>query len=166
VLKLSNILRRLLRSQENFVPLREELSFVDDYLDIEVARSGSDKLAIFKEIDEDTLEAFVPAMLLQPIVENSIKHGLAPKVEGGEIRIRTVLEQGHLVIEVRDNGIGMSEGRLARAAGEGIGMSNVRARLKLLYGEEFRFQITSRPGMGTQVRIEVPELVSLSPVAT
>jgi two-component system sensor histidine kinase YesM len=60
----------------------------------------------------------------------------------------------------------MSEGRLARAAGEGIGMSNVRARLKLLYGEEFRFQITSRPGMGTQVRIEVPELVSLSPVAT
>ena len=166
VLKLSNILRRLLRTQENFVPLREELSFVDDYLDIEVARSGADKLAIFKEIEENTLEAFVPAMLLQPIVENSIKHGLAPKIEGGEIRIRTVLESGHLVIEVQDNGIGMSEARLARVYGEGIGMSNVRARLKLLYGEEFQFHITSRPGIGTQVRIEVPELVSLSPAIT
>ena len=91
---------------------------------------------------------------------------MAPKIEGGEIRIRTVLENGHLVIEVQDNGIGMSEARLARVYGEGIGMSNVRARLKLLYGEEFRFHITSRPGIGTQVRIEVPELVSLSPAIT
>jgi two-component system LytT family sensor kinase len=163
VIKLSNILRRLLRTQETFVPLREELNFVDDYLDIEVARSGPEKLSIHKEIEENTLEAFVPAMLLQPIVENSIKHGLAPKIEGGEIRIRTALEDGHLVIEVEDNGIGMSESRLTRATGEGIGMSNVRARLKLLYGDEFRFDVTSRPGIGTQVRIEVPELVSVAP---
>jgi two-component system LytT family sensor kinase len=165
VIKLSNILRRLLRTQENFVPLREELSFVDDYLDIEVARSGSEKLSIQKQIDENTLEAFVPAMLLQPIVENSIKHGLAPKIEGGEIRIRTALEDGRLVIEVEDNGIGISESRLAHVYGEGIGMSNVRARLKLLYGEEFRFEINSRPGIGTQVRIEVPELVSVVPAS-
>src|ERR1700693_143253 len=123
VIKLSNILRRLLRTQETFVPLREELNFVDDYLDIEVARSGPEKLAIPQESEENTLEAFVPAMLLQPIVENSIKHGLAPKVGGGAIRIRTALEDGHLVIEVEDNGIGMSESRLARASGEGIGMS-------------------------------------------
>jgi len=80
VLKLSNILRRLLRKHETFVPLREELDFIDDYLDIEVIRFGRDKLQIFKEIDEETLDAFVPSMLLQPIIENAIKHGLAPRL--------------------------------------------------------------------------------------
>ena len=89
VVKLSNILRRLLRKQDNFVPLRDELAFVDDYLDIEVARFGRDKLQIFKEVDEQTLDHFVPSMMLQPIIENSIRHGLAPRLEGGEIHIRT-----------------------------------------------------------------------------
>ena len=88
VLKLSNILRRLLRKHETFVPLREELEFIDDYLDIEVIRFGRDKLQIFKEMDDDTLEAFVPSMLLQPMIENSIKHGLAPRLEGGQIHLR------------------------------------------------------------------------------
>src|SRR6185437_9329250 len=74
VLKLSNILRRLLRKHETFVPLHEELEFIDDYLDIEVARFGRDNLDIIKHIDEETLEAFVPSMLLQPIVENCLKH--------------------------------------------------------------------------------------------
>ncbi|HMD32891.1 MAG TPA: histidine kinase, partial [Candidatus Acidoferrales bacterium] len=167
VLKLSNILRRLLRQQENFVPLREELHFVDDYLDIEVARSGRDKLEIAKEIDENSLDVFVPSMLLQPIVENAIKHGLAPKLEGGVIVIRTVLDEGRLRIEIEDNGQGMTEARLARVHEEGIGMSNVQARLKLLYGDDFRFEISSRLGAGTVVRIEVPELVSeLLPAAS
>ena len=166
VLKLSNILRRLLRQQENFVPLREELHFVDDYLDIEVARSGRDKLEIAKEIDEHTLDIFVPSMLLQPIVENAIRHGLGPKLEGGVITIRTALDDGRLRIEIEDNGQGMTEARLARVHGEGIGMSNVQARLKLLYGEDFRFEITSRLGAGTTVRIEVPELVSELPAVS
>ena len=91
VLKLSNILRRLLRKHETFVPLQEELGFVDDYLDIEVARFGRDNLQIFKQVDQNTLEAFVPSMLLQPIVENSLKHGLAAKLDGGQITIRTSL---------------------------------------------------------------------------
>jgi len=166
VLKLSNILRRLLRQQENFVPLREELHFVDDYLDIEVARSGRDKLEIAKEIDEGSLDIFVPSMLLQPIVENAIRHGLAPKLEGGVITIRTALEEGRLRIEVEDNGLGMTEARLARVHEEGIGMSNVQARLKLLYGDDFRFEIASRLGEGTSVRIEVPELVSELPAVS
>src|SRR5205814_138919 len=80
VLKLSNILRRLLRRHETFVPLREELQFIDDYLDIEVARFGKDNLDIVKHIDEAALESFVPSMLLQPMVENCLKHGLAPKL--------------------------------------------------------------------------------------
>src|SRR5436305_14804005 len=83
VLKLSNILRRLLRKHETFVALREELQFIDDYLDIEVARFGRENLEIVKHVDQEALEAFVPSMLLQPIVENCLKHGLAPKLGGG-----------------------------------------------------------------------------------
>jgi len=166
VLKLSNILRRLLRQQENFVPFREELAFVDDYLDIEVARSGRDKLEIAKQIDPASLEAFVPAMLLQPIVENAIRHGLAPKLEGGVITLRSMVEDGRMRIEIEDNGLGMTEARLARVHDEGIGMSNVHERLRLLYGEDFRFEITSRLGSGTLVRIDVPELVSELPAVS
>jgi len=163
VIKLGSILRRLLRKQENFVPLREELSFVDDYLDIEVARFGKDKLQIHKELDEDTLEAYVPSMLLQPIVENSIKHGLAHKLEGGEIRIRTARRDARLIIEVEDNGIGMPTSRISSLSAEGeqkgIGISNVHERLRVLYGDDFRFDIHSVEGRGTYVRIDVPDLV-------
>src|SRR5213596_2067462 len=109
VLKLSNILRRLLRKHETFVPLREELQFIDDYLDIEVARFGKDNLDIVKHIDEATLESFVPSMLLQPIVENCLKHGLAPKLEGGRIHLRTANRDGRLLIEIEDNGVGIPE---------------------------------------------------------
>ena len=79
VVKLRNILRRLLRKHETFVALRDELSFIDDYLDIEVVRFGRDKPASLKEVDERSLDAFVPSMMLQPMIENSIKHGLAPR---------------------------------------------------------------------------------------
>ena len=164
VVKLSSILRRLLRKHETFVPLREELDFIDDYLDIEVARFGRDNLQIFKQVDERTLEAFVPSMLLQPIVENSLKHGLALKLEGGQIRIRTSSHDGRLVIEVEDNGIGIPEGRLPQVYADGIGISNVHERLRVLYGGDFRMDITSREGKGTLIRIEVPELVSALPV--
>src|SRR6201987_1751539 len=108
VLKLSNILRRLLRKHETFVPLREELSFIDDYLDIEVARFGHDNLDIVKEIDEVTLETFIPSMLLQPMVENSLKHGLAPKLEGGRIFLRTSNSGGGRGTEDVEQGAGVA----------------------------------------------------------
>jgi two-component system LytT family sensor kinase len=160
VLKLGNILRRLLRKHETFVALQEELNFIDDYLDIEVARFGRDNLQIFKHVDQNTLEAFVPSMLLQPIVENSLKHGLAAKLEGGQITIRTSLNNGRLVIEVEDNGAGIPEERMPQVYVDGIGISNVHERLRVLYGDDFRMQISSRQGAGTLIRIEVPELVS------
>jgi two-component system, LytTR family, sensor kinase len=163
VLKLSNILRRLLRKHETFVPLREELDFIDDYLDIEVIRFGPDKLQIFKEIDEETLEAFVPSMLLQPIVENAIKHGLAPRLAGGQIHIRTHRRDGRLAIEIDDNGMGMSPERLLEVYGGGIGISNVHERLRLLYGDQFEMDIRSQAGEGTQIRIEIPELATVEP---
>jgi two-component system LytT family sensor kinase len=160
VLKLSKILRRLLRKHETFVPLREEIEFIDDYLDVEVARFGRDKLEIIKQIEDDTLESFVPSMLLQPIVENCLKHGLAPKLDGGRIQLRTMARQGRLVIEIEDNGTGISEEKMPHVYVEGIGLSNVRERLRVLYGEDFHLVIRSREGEGTLIRIEVPEVVT------
>jgi len=166
VLKLSNILRRLLRKHETFVPLREELEFIDDYLDIEVIRFGRDNLQFFKEVDEETLDAFIPSMLLQPIVENAIKHGLAPRLAGGQIRLRTQRRDGRLSIQIEDNGLGMSAERLAEVYGGGIGISNVHERLRLLYGDQFEMDIRSREGEGTQIRIEIPELAAAETAAS
>jgi two-component system LytT family sensor kinase len=159
VLKLSSILRRLLRQHETFVPLREELSFIDDYLDIEVARFGPDKLQFFHEVEDETLDAFVPSMLLQPIVENAVKHGLTPKLEGGEIRLRSHRTEGRLVIEVEDNGTGIPEHRHPDINRSGIGLRNVRERLQIIYGNDFHLDIDSRHGEGTRIRIDIPELV-------
>jgi two-component system LytT family sensor kinase len=97
IVKLANILRRLLRKGDAFVQLREEFEFIDDYLDIEVVRFGRDKLTVVKDLDPASLDVVVPSMLLQPLVENSIKHGLAPKIEGGTIYLRSRLTEGHLV---------------------------------------------------------------------
>jgi two-component system LytT family sensor kinase len=166
VLKLGNILRRLLRKHETFVALQEELNFIDDYLDIEVARFGRDNLQIFKHVDQNTLDAFVPSMLLQPIIENSLKHGLAAKLAGGQITIRTSLSDGRLAIEVEDNGAGIPEERMPQVYVDGIGISNVHERLRVLYGNDFELKISSRQGAGTLIRIEVPELVSEMPGAS
>src|SRR5260370_13817466 len=152
VRKLSNILRRLLRKHETFVPLREELQFIDDYLDIEVARFGKDNLDIVKQIDDAALEAFVPSMLLQPMVENCLKHGLAPKLGGGKIELRTTNSDGRLRIEIEDNGVGISEEKMPHVDVEGIGLSNVRERVRVLYGTDFHLDIWSRPGEGTVIR--------------
>ncbi len=166
VLKLSNIMRRLLRKHETFVPLREELQFIDDYLDIEVARFGRDNLEIIKHLEDETLESFVPSMLLQPIVENCLKHGLAPKLGGGKIQLRTATANGRLRIEIEDNGVGISEEKMPHVYVEGIGLSNVRERLRVLYGTDFQLDIQSRPEEGTVIRIDIPELVSTAqPVA-
>jgi two-component system LytT family sensor kinase len=165
VVKLSNILRRLLRKHETFVALREELDFIDDYLDIEVVRFGRENLQIFKEIDERTLDAFVPSMMLQPIVENSLKHGLSGKLEGGHICIRTTLNDGRVQIEIEDNGVGISELRMPQVYVQGIGISNVHERLKILYGADFTMDIRSREGEGTRIRIDVPEVMPVFPPA-
>ena len=159
VIKLSNILRRLLRKHETFVVLEEELDFIDDYLDIEVARFGRDNLLIHKQIDERSLEAFVPSMLLQPIVENSLKHGLAAKLGAGELTIKTFLQDGRLVISIEDNGVGIPKERMGQVFKDGIGISNVNERLRVLYGADFKMEISSEEGEGTRIRIEIPEVI-------
>ncbi len=157
IYKLSNILRRLLRKTENFSLLRDEISFIDDYLAIEMVRFG-DKLRFHKDIAENTLERLVPSMILQPIIENSIKHGLANKIDGGMVRLRTWLEGTRLHISVEDDGLGIEESKLSTLFEQGIGVSNVNERLRVLFGPGYRMIIDSKPGQGTQTIIEIPEL--------
>lgn len=157
IFKLSTILRRLLRKQEALAPLRDELAFIDDYLSIEVVRFG-DKLKIVKEIDSNTVNTLIPSMLLQPIVENSIKHGLSPKVGGGTIWIRSAVQGARLQLELEDDGVGIRPDAIPDVFRSGIGVSNVYERLKVLFGNEFDMVIEHRPGGGTRVRIQIPEL--------
>ena len=165
VVKLANILRVLLKDREAFLPLREELQFTDDYLDIEVVRFGS-KLNVVKEIAENTLDIVVPGMLLQPLIENSIKHGLEPRIGGGTVTLRSrVTEEGRLMVEVEDDGVGMGPEHddvspvsgLVRP-GTGIGVRNVRERMEVLYGKLATVEINSRPGRGTKVTLLMPIL--------
>ncbi len=162
ILKLAAILRRLLHSAESFVPLREEVEFIDNYLDIEVVRFGRDTLKVVKDLDPESLAVMVPSMLLQPLVENCIKHGLSPKVEGGSITLRSRLIKSRLVVEVEDDGVGMGAAQLLEQpdgfGGGGIGMANVAERLKVLYGDAAKMMIENREGGGTLIRLRLPIL--------
>lgn len=162
IVKLSHILRVLLRDRDAFVPLSEELDFTDDYLDIECVRFG-DKLKVVKEISPDTLNIIVPSMLLQPLIENSIKHGLEPRISGGTVTLRSRVDEGRLLLEIEDDGVGIEPGGPTTAPvsglvreGSGIGMRNVRERIQVLYGDEASVDIVSRPGRGTRVSLRMP----------
>ncbi len=161
--RLSKILRRLLRQQENLTTLGEELSFIEDYLSIEMVRFG-EKLRFVKEIEPATLDLLVPSMLLQPLVENSIRHGLSNKVDGGTIRVRSRLAGKRLQILVEDDGVGIPEAKLATLFEHGIGVNNVNERLKVLFGGDYRMWIDSRVGEGTSTGIELPEQSSVTVV--
>ncbi len=158
IVKLANLLRALLKDYGTYVPLKEEVSFTDDYLDIEVVRFGAEKLRVVKELDPETLEVLVPSILLQPLIENSIKHGLEPRIDGGTITIRSRMQGSSLVVEVEDDGVGimLKPASALSREGAGIGMKNVKERLEVLYGSDARFTVVSRPGRGTLVSIELP----------
>jgi two-component system LytT family sensor kinase len=157
--RLSRILRRRLRNQDHFSPLRDELEFIEDYLSIELVRFG-DKLKVVKNIDPGVLDVLVPSMLLQPLVENSIRHGIGGKVEGGTVTLRARRQGDRLQIEVEDDGAGIPEAELSGILNKGIGVSNVKERLKVLYNQDYRMLIDSHPGRGTRIEIEVPETQS------
>ena len=161
--KLSGLLRRLLRSHEHFVTLREELESIDEYLDIEVVRFGP-KLRVRKEISPDTIDVVVPSMILQPLVENSIKHGFSRKVGIGTIVIRSWRENGRVLIEVEDDGMGFMMDRLDQPMASGIGLANVRERLRVIFGATYQLRLASEPGKGTTARIEIPELMGVEQI--
>lgn len=151
LVKLSHILRRLLHGAEDFVPLSKELEFIDDYLSLEEARFGTDKLRFEKDIDPRAFDVPVPSMILQPLVENAVRHGISRKTEGGTIRIVARRDGDRLHVSVDDDGVGFDG-----AARSGIGLSNVRERLQVAYGVEGSLEIDSTPGEGTSVSVRMP----------
>ena len=153
--KLSGLLRKLMANQVQFVTLREELAAIDEYLDIEVIRFGP-RLSVRKSIAPDTLDIVIPSLLLQPLVENCIKHGFARKVGPGTITLRSWREGATAIIEVADDGLGISQERLPYAMTSGIGLSNVNERLRVLYGTTGRLVLTGSPGRGACARVEIP----------
>ena len=157
IVKLSGLLRRLLRSQDHFVTLREELEAIDEYLDIEHMRFGP-RLRVEKAIDPGSLDVILPSMLLQPIIENSLKHGLEPKIGEGQLTIRSTRQNGHVIIDVIDNGVGVAPDRASKVKGTGIGLRNVNERLRVIYGSNYQLQLDSVPGEGTCARIVIPEM--------
>jgi two-component system LytT family sensor kinase len=163
--KLSGLLRKLLRSQEQFVTLREELDSIDEYLDIEVIRFGP-RLGVRKDIASDTLDILVPSMILQPLVENAIKHGLTRKVGAGHITLRSRRDGERLILDVEDDGLGISDERLQTAMSSGIGLSNVHERLRVIYGATGRVALSGSPGHGARAHLEIPILLVAPQQAT
>jgi sensor histidine kinase YesM len=142
------------------VPLKEEVSVVEEYLQFQKLRFG-DRLSWSIRISDSAAPFPVPRFTLQPFVENAVRHGIEPKEEGGTVEIRVLKRHEMIYITVRDTGIGMPElgiDGLDRGdkRAEGIGIANVRKRLALRYGERARLSIKSEHGRGTLVRISLP----------
>lgn len=155
VARLSELLRLSLdQSKPQEVPLSEEIGFLDRYLEIEQTRFA-DRLQVEKEIEPDTADALVPYLILQPLVENAIRHGIEPREEQGKLGIRARRNNGTLELRVTDNGNGLHDQDPASIQ-EGIGLSNTRSRLRHLYGENCRFQLVNAAGGGLEARIEIP----------
>jgi two-component system LytT family sensor kinase len=154
ILRLSEMLRFALetgKAQE--VSLKEEVEFLEKYVEIQRTLMR-ERLTVRLDVDPETLDASVPNMLLQPLVENAVKHGIAPRAGGGAIDLRARRLDGKLCLEVTDDGLGLPEG--FGGDGVGVGLVNTRERLKHLYGESHDFDLSSRPGGGVTVRIVIP----------
>lgn len=137
------------------VPLQEELDFVQRCLTIERARYG-ERLRVVRDVDPAALLVPVPGLILQPLVENAVGHGIAPLRNGGTVRIAARLEPGELCVEVSDDGRGLPPG-VADPVRDGHGLDNVRQRLQTLYGGTGRLELESGPkGRGTVARIRIP----------
>lgn len=155
ITNLSDLLRLSLENvgvQE--VPLKQELDFLNKYVEIEQTRFH-DRLRLSMEIEPETLDACVPNMILQPLVENAIRHGIGMRSSGGQIEIGADREDGMLHLFVRDNGRGLLNGE-QKALKEGVGLANTRARLDQMYGASHRFDLKNSPGGGLLVDLAIP----------
>jgi two-component system LytT family sensor kinase len=152
--RLSDLLRTSLRSKTQEVSVREELEILQSYLSIEQTRFR-DRLSVGIDVEPDVLDARVPHLLLQPLVENAVRHGIAPRARPGRIDIRVFRRDGQLEIEVQDSGDGLPPDRLL-ALNDGVGLGNTRARLGYLYGPAHRFAFENLAGGGFQVSVSIP----------
>jgi len=151
VARLGDLLRGLLDGgNRQVVPLREELAFIRNYLEIEEARFR-DRLRVTISVDDEVLDALVPHLILQPLVENAVKHGIAARRTAGHLVVtaRRINDRLHLLVQ--DDGPGLGD-----APRTGIGLSNTHARLSRLYGGDYELEMTNAPGGGFQSRIAVP----------
>jgi len=154
--RLAELLRYVLkRAEKDFVPLAEELDVTGAYLDIERARFD-ERLRVETDVDEAALGALVPNFILQPLVENAVKHGLSRKVGPGRVRIEARATGDVLTLSVHDDGVGMSDAVLGHIYERGVGLRNLRDRLEQLYGPTHAPAIVSRPGEGTRVELRLP----------
>jgi LytS/YehU family sensor histidine kinase len=154
LVRLSELLRLTLRNTDaHEVSLKQELEFLRGYLEIEQTRF-QDRLRVRWQVAADTLDAQVPNLLLQPLVENAIRHGIAPRSTAGTIEIRAARRNGTIELQVRDDGAGLS-GEL-KQNNSGIGLANTQARLKQLYGDKHRFHLAPADGGGLMVTVTIP----------
>lgn len=150
---LSDLLRYTLENAgRQEVPLKEEMDFLELYLGIQLMRFP-DRLKVETEVAPDTLDALVPNLILQPLVENAIRHGVSQRATGGTIGVRARRDDGTLLIEVYDDGPGLKADDSAR---EGVGLANTRARLQQLYGARQSFTLAEREGGGVKASLVIP----------
>ncbi len=151
---LGDLLRYALDTDEEpLVPLWRELAFLDRYLDIERVRFA-DRLSVAVDVPAELREALVPPLLLQPLVENAVRHGIARRDLPGRIEVLAGRRDGRLVLTVRDDGVGLAGS--PPGGGTGVGLANARARLAALYGEGWTLEVDERPEGGVEVVVEVP----------
>lgn len=154
--RLGHLLRTMLdQNTKNYINLDDELNYTRSYLDIEQTRF-MDRLKVHYEIDAATLKAVVPNLILQPLVENAIKHGFSNQPESGNIYIRSKINDQLLILEVEDDGLGCDHCDDLSFSHSGIGLTNTRDRLKNLYNEGFQFNLTSKKGEGFKVQMIIP----------
>jgi len=157
VARLGDLLRSTLEHEETQeVTLREELAFLEPYLEIEQARL-EDRLTVVMKIAPETLDARVPHLILQPLVENAVRHGIASRIEPGTVEISASREQDGriLQLEIRDDGRGIDRDH-ELGTRRGVGLTNIRSRLEQLYGSEHRFKLENQAGRGVLVQIIIP----------
>jgi len=153
LMRLSGLMRGVLKSADEFVPLGEELDLVEAYLDIERARF-EDRLQVHIDVPWELRNLRIPALVIQPLVENSIKHGISECVSGGEVRISARLDESTMIISVADTGLGVNETALARRQSRGLGLSNVKQRLER-YGSTNAVSLRSTTGLGTTAEVRI-----------
>ena len=154
--RLADMFRYILRrAEKEFVPLADELEMAKAYLEIERARFG-DRLRVEARIDQRSLHQLIPNLILQPLVENAVKHGLSRKLGTGTVRIDATVSDGCLNLAVGDDGLGMATPALEGVYERGLGLRNLRDRLERLYGPAHLPEIRSVPGGGTEVRLRLP----------